>query len=210
MSKRPSKPEAPTENPNTLKLWHDKINSDEANIARHAISPEFSNVATVKEFARRQWGDNLHLTELAAQLMSQAEAAQKGDLSRAEGMLMVQAHTLDAIFNNLAQRAAAAQNMPQLEQNMRLALKAQSQCRATLESLAAIKNPPIVYAKQANIANGPQQVNNGIQPQRARENEIEQIQLLRADHGEWMDSGATGTPGSSNHALEAVGTINRA
>lgn len=26
---------------------------------------------------------------------------------------------------------------------------------------AAIKNPPVVFAKQMNVANGPQQVNNG-------------------------------------------------
>jgi hypothetical protein len=32
--------------------------------------------------------------------------------------------------------------------------------RMTLESLATIKNPPVVYARQANIAHGPQQVNN--------------------------------------------------
>jgi hypothetical protein len=37
---------------------------------------------------------------------------------------------------------------------MRLALKAQSQCRATLETLAQIKNPPVVLARQANIAQG--------------------------------------------------------
>ena len=43
---------------------------------------------------------------------------------------------------------------------MRLALKAQGQCRATLETLATIKNPPVVFARQANIAQGPQQVNN--------------------------------------------------
>ena len=42
---------------------------------------------------------------------------------------------------------------------MRLSLKAQGQCRATLETLAVIKNPP-VFAHQANIAHGPQQVNN--------------------------------------------------
>jgi hypothetical protein len=41
-----------------------------------------------------------------------------------------------------------------------MALRAQSQCRATLETLATVKNPPVVFAKQANIANGPQQVNN--------------------------------------------------
>jgi len=51
---------------------------------------------------------------------------------------------------------------------MRLALRAQSQCRATLETLAVIKNPTTVaYVRQANIANGPQQVNNA--PQTARE-----------------------------------------
>jgi hypothetical protein len=42
---------------------------------------------------------------------------------------------------------------------MRMALKAQSQCRQTLETLATIKNPPVVFARQANIAQGPQQVN---------------------------------------------------
>ena len=47
---------------------------------------------------------------------------------------------------------------------MRMALKAQSQCRATLETLATIKNPPAVFARQANIAQGPQQVNNGMMP----------------------------------------------
>jgi hypothetical protein len=43
---------------------------------------------------------------------------------------------------------------------MQMVLKAQSQCRATLKTLATIKNPPVVFARQANIAQGPQQVNN--------------------------------------------------
>jgi hypothetical protein len=49
------------------------------------------------------------------------------------------------------------------ERYLRLALKAQNQCRATLETLAAIKNPPVVFTKQANInhGNGNQQINNG-------------------------------------------------
>ena len=40
---------------------------------------------------------------------------------------------------------------------MRMAMKAQNQCRMTLETLATIKNPPVVFAKQANINNGGQQ-----------------------------------------------------
>ncbi|MDP3856769.1 MAG: hypothetical protein Q8Q73_03305 [Stagnimonas sp.] len=76
--------------------------------------------------------------------------------------MAAQAHTLDAIFNHPACRAAhnLSEHLPAAETYMRLALKVQSQCRTTLESLAAIKNPTVVFAKQANIAHGPQQVNN--------------------------------------------------
>jgi hypothetical protein len=55
---------------------------------------------------------------------------------------------------------------------LRLAFKAQSQSRATLETLAFTQNPRSVeFVRQANIANGPQQVNNGTPPiARARGN----------------------------------------
>ena len=47
---------------------------------------------------------------------------------------------------------------------MRLALKAQSQCRATIEALTNIKNPrPVAYVRQANIGQAVQ-VNNGGAP----------------------------------------------
>jgi hypothetical protein len=49
---------------------------------------------------------------------------------------------------------AAPQTLPGRAMNMRFGLKAQAQCRATLETLAAIKNPPTVFARQANIADG--------------------------------------------------------
>ena len=42
---------------------------------------------------------------------------------------------------------------------MRLALNAQSRRRATIKTLAEIKNPkPVTFVQQADIANGPQQV----------------------------------------------------
>ena len=48
------------------------------------------------------------------------------------------------------------------ESYLRLALKAQAQSRATVEALAEMKNPhPVSFVKQANIAHGNQQVNNG-------------------------------------------------
>ncbi len=42
------------------------------------------------------------------------------------------------------------------------------------ETLAEIKNPPVVFTRQANIVNGPQQINHGVRPSSARENEIPQ------------------------------------
>jgi len=56
---------------------------------------------------------------------------------------MAQAHTLDAIFGSCARRAALNMGtyLNTAETYLRLGLKAQSQCRTTLETLANIKNP---------------------------------------------------------------------
>ena len=72
-------------------------------------------------------------------------------------------------------------------------LRAQSQCRATIETLAVIKNPQAVaFVRQANIAAGPQQVNNGMSAahaaSRALENEFEPNRLLETQYGERLDT----------------------
>ena len=59
----------------------------------------------------------------------------------------------------------------------KLALKAQSQCRATLETLAAIKNPPVIFVKQAN---GHQQVNNGVAASHTAEKQNQQNERKRS------------------------------
>ena len=46
----------------------------------------------------------------ANELAQQAEAVNDGDLRRAHGMLIAQAHTLDAIFNNLARASRRCAN----------------------------------------------------------------------------------------------------
>ena len=95
-------------------------------------------------------------------LTEQTKVAIDGDLNRGEAMLTAQAHTLDAIFNCLAQRAAVnmGEYIDTVEAYLKLALRAQSQCRTTWEALSAIQNPPLAsYVKQANIAHGHQQVN---------------------------------------------------
>jgi hypothetical protein len=143
---------------------------------------------------------------MAGELSKQAKAARDGDMGRGESMLITQAHTLDAIVNNLARRAARnfGEYLQAGETYMHLALKAQSQCRATLETLAAVKNPPIVYAQQANIAAGPQQVNNGIEASRTGENEIQQNKLSGDSHELLPDARASQDESRVNPPLGAV------
>jgi hypothetical protein len=133
----------------------------------------------------------------------------RGDLSQAEAMLMNQATALQSLFARLAERGMSCDSAPAFEINMRMALRAQNQCRATLETLAAIKNPPVIFAKQANIANGHQQINNGA-PSRALESERQQSKLLEAQHGEWLDTGTAGAAIGADKAMATVEEIDRA
>lgn len=145
---------------------------------------------------------------LMAHLRDQAGAVQGGDLSQAEAMLMNQATALQNLFARLVERGMGQNTLPVLESFMKLALRAQNQCRATLETLSAIKNPPVIFAKQANIANGPQQVNNGNEAPRVRENKIEQTQLLEDIPNERLDFGATEKAIGNDKEMASMGAIN--
>jgi hypothetical protein len=99
------------------------------------------------------------------------------------------------------------------ETYMRMALKAQSQCRTTIEALAEIKNPrPVAFVKQANIAHGHQQINNGVSPDsRAHgENSIQSNELLEVRHGERLDARAASTAIGADTAMATLGESDRA
>jgi len=96
---------------------------------------------------------------------------------------------------------------------LRLAPKAQSQCRTTWESLAEIKNPrAVAFVRQANIAHGLQQVNNGTGPEPPARAEIanQSNELLGGDNGQRLDTRAPGTAVGGNPELATVGTFDRA
>ena len=98
-----------------------------------------------------------------AALEETVAAVRRGELGDAEALLMAQAVTLNTIFARCAVQASRnleGQHLEGTERYLRLALKAQSQCRTTIETLAIVKNPTTIFARQANIAAGPQQVNN--------------------------------------------------
>lgn len=154
------------------------------------------------------------LQELVNDLAEQTVKIQDGDMRPVEGMLYRQAKTLETMFTSLARRAANNDGLKQFQVNLTLALKAQAQCRATLEALAEIKNPrPVQFVKQANMTTGPQQVNNayagiashsGIQSG-AGNIKNEQNKLLEADHGNYLDTRAQGAASRVNQTVDAVG-----
>ena len=141
----------------------------------------------------------------------QALVTGKNDLSRAEAMLIAQAHVLDALFNRELMTAMRQDALPQFEAHAKLAMRAQSQCRATLETLATIKNPPNpTFIRQANVAHGPQQVNNGVPAPtgaaRAQESENRQTELLEHTDGNCLDPRAASTASGADPAMAALGT----
>jgi len=77
----------------------------------------------------------------------------------------------------------------------------------TIEILAAIKNPPIVYAKQANIAHGHQQINNNLSPTHAGENINSSNELLSEVNHATLDTRGTIETSRANQELATVETI---
>jgi hypothetical protein len=166
------------------------------------------SLAGARTFIKNTLGEQ-PLTESLEALNAQIKKVQGGSLDTIEKTLVAQANTLDAIFNELARRAALnmGEYLEAVDRYMRLALKAQSQCRATLKCLAEIKNPlPLAFVKQANIAHN-QQVNNGAE-QPTGKTENRQNELLEAKHDERLDFGAASTSGCAHPAVATVGEIN--
>ena len=153
---------------------------------------------------------------LIKELEKQTMALASNDMARAEITLLAQAHTLDALFNKLVTAGLQKTDLIQFDAFLRIALKAQSQCRTTLETLAEVKNPKsIAFVKQANIAAGNQQVNNGDDATlrakaRTRENEISPNKLLTDTNYEALDAGRARTTSGANSIMDAVGALNGA
>jgi hypothetical protein len=91
-------------------------------------------------------------------------------------------------------------------------MKAQAQCRSTVEAIAEIKFPKsATFIKQANIAQQ-QQVNNGQEktPTRAREKDITPTnELLTESTYAALDTGRAGAAIGLDSQLEAVGARER-
>ena len=150
------------------------------------------------------------IADVASELSDKIKTIQAGDMNPIEAMLIGQAQALQTMFVSLGRQAASKTSLPQYTAFMNLALKAQSQSRATIQALTELKYPKqATFVKQANFAGGNQQVNNATNtrtPAHAKENQHSQNKLLEAQHNEWLDDGKTATPSATNQAMATLAT----
>lgn len=181
--------------------------------------------------------DMMSVSSVDNELRANGDAVVSGDLGRVERMMVAQAITLDTIFANLAERASRQEYLKNMEIYMRLAMKAQAQCRATAEALALLKNPQ-PYIRQANMTTGPQQVNNsyasasghqgipvkqtlGNNPSPAFMDQYAQAhtgagdfqsqpnELLERQHANILDTRAPSQASRANQTVETMGAVHR-
>ncbi|GGP24834.1 hypothetical protein [Silvimonas amylolytica] len=136
--------------------------TDEQALAAQALSAILPSAITARFFAAPSFGA-LDINSSVQTLRDACHRAMSGNLSDMETMLAAQAYALNNIFGELARMALVniGQNSSVFDGLMRLAFKAQAQCRCTTLALAEIQHPRSTsFVKQTNIAQGHQQVNN--------------------------------------------------
>ena len=188
-----------------IELKQGEDQTKEQALAEFQSKSEFLSTAVIESF-NVGLGDDFDFQSNMRVLGKTIREIQSGDLSKIEEMYISQAVALEAMFASLARRAKVQDKLLQYDTHMRLALKAQNQSRATLQALVQLKQPSNTqFIKQANIAQGHQQVNN-----LAEKNITPQNELLEDIHGNsHLDTGTTTATTGIDTALEALDKINR-
>ena len=183
-----------------------------------AMSSEIQSAAVMQSYQKNVMGSDVDFEVLVKGIMGTCTQVNGGNLQTMEAMLVSQATALQTIFTDLARKAQAQTYQKQFEAYLGLALKAQAQSRATISALVDLKYPrQATFVKQANIAHGPQQVNNGVMPSGAsashgKKQKTEQNKLLEDDDGKLsigVVAGKTSTPKPSHQGMEALEAVHR-
>jgi hypothetical protein len=184
-------------------------------MAEAILRPAYSAAHTIASLEKTHFCGHYSLMANIKTLQEQSKRLNEGDMSNVEAMLFAQACALNLIFSEMSTRAfrnfgGEGNYLEAGKQYFSMAMKAQSQCRASLEAIGYIKNPSAVIARQANINHGgQQQVNNALQPTRVGENETPQSKKLERTNEQRMDAGTAAETGPGDPELAAVGQGNR-
>ena len=108
--------------------------------------------------------DGLAAQAVLNAITEQAQRVNAGDLRDVEARLVASIATLDALFHRYIAKSEQAPSPRMQEMYAKMAFRAKGQVIRAAEALTGIKAGPLVIAKQVNMANGPQQVNNCQEP----------------------------------------------
>lgn len=214
MSKQTTKPKANDDGGFVLTAKKDE--TERQTVARAALRPTVNAACVIQAYQGNLMGNDVDLQAMVESLQATIKDVQGGELGRLEAMLVSQATALQTIFTSLARRASHQEQLKHYGVFMGLALKAQAQSRATISALVDLKYPrQATFVKQANIAHGPQQVNNGAAPagagSHAEKTKPDQPELLAVDqHGSTnLDIGTTSKTSRTDPCMETVEPVNR-
>lgn len=150
----------PVPNKNDLTLETQAISDKNKRITNAALSANFLNASLAEPFYNSIYKD-VSMVHIANGIKQQIAEVKAGDMASMEALLVAQANSLQIMFVSLGRMATQNTQLDQYTAYMNLALKAQSQSRATVQALVELKFPKqSTFVKQANIANGHQQINN--------------------------------------------------
>lgn len=185
--------------------------STETAQAKMALRPAVNAAWVITDYDPKF--EKLNICALIDELGNSITEVADGKMNTCEAMLLSQAYALQSIFTGLSNKAVEQSQLRQYSALLKLALKAQSQCRTTLETLANLKKPPAIFANQANIAQGHQQVNNTVCPlpvdNAAEKINSAQNELLEVQDGQRLEPRTQSQTGSSHTPLETMAKINR-
>lgn len=153
----------PMEPNNNLVLEQSKDETGAQAMARKLLEPTVRHALTVGAFVGKTLGNELEqpgLKDYGDHLQTAAGKGEAGDLSLASRLLVSQALSLDSMFTEFARRSALnlGDYMNASEKYGRLALKAQANCRATLEALAKLHQPREQTVRHVHVNEGGQAV----------------------------------------------------
>ncbi len=170
------------------------------NAAQRTNDPAFLSMAVTESFSKTIAGD-VDVTYLLDEINHSIDQVQSGNLAELEALLLGQAKALQTMFMSLARRANGQEYLKQYTTYMNLALKSQSQSRATIQALIELKYPrQVVVTQQANFSAGHQQVNNGATqqsfpsnththaPTHAGKNQNEPNELMDGQHEQTIEA----------------------
>lgn len=148
---------------NTLQVEQAPDEAPYAAMARKVLGPGFRHGAIAGGFAKGLFGDGVDLPGIMDNtrfMLAEGDKAVAGDMDLASRVLLSQALTLDSMFTELARRSAASMgDYPEaMERYMRLALKAQSNSRQTLEALTKLHQPREQVVRHIHVNEGGQAV----------------------------------------------------